>query len=247
MKVASLPDEKRSAVADLSLRKAIEHLAKEREPVEPEVTQELIDLMDKIGAELKRQGHPGAAYCRPCIWDAKQSKAMGGVAEPTVGFWSAMPCQAAAAEEAFNAAVEALVVAGASEPEPEPVEDDWAAWDAARQERIAKRKADAEAARLAQKDDLRLAKVLAMLSSTHEGQRQNAADAANAILRPMGWKLVKVEQKRAAPLPADGMATVYVKTTELPAEPITVWVGTPDDLVADADDLGDILQRKTDH
>jgi hypothetical protein len=96
---------------------------KKAKPVEPEVPQELVDLMDKIAAELKRQGHPGAEYCQVCIWDAKQSKAMGGDAKPTVGFWATMPCQGDAAEEAFNEAVEALVVAGAGEPEPEPRPD----------------------------------------------------------------------------------------------------------------------------
>jgi hypothetical protein len=109
-------------------------------------------------------------------------------------------------------------------PKPTELDDDWEAWDAARKERVANRKADAEATRkanreyfeprygtkFAQKEDLRLAKVLAMLSSAHEGERQNAADAANKILEPMGWQLVKVEKKRASTLPQDGRSEVVM-------------------------------------
>ena len=37
----------------------------------------------------------------------------------------------------------------------------------------------------------RLAKVLVMLNSDHDGERQAAAEAANKILQPMGWQLVR--------------------------------------------------------
>jgi hypothetical protein len=49
----------------------------------------------------------------------------------------------------------------------------------------------------------RLAKVLVMLGSDHEGEQQNAADAANKILQPMGWQPVKVVEKQRSTLPQD--------------------------------------------
>jgi hypothetical protein len=40
----------------------------------------------------------------------------------------------------------------------------------------------------------RLAKIIVRLGSEHEGERQAAADAANKILLPIGWRLVEVSR-----------------------------------------------------
>jgi hypothetical protein len=92
----------------------------------------------------------------------------------------------------------------------------------------AKRKATLEANRKARREEFearhgpmfgpkedtsswqRLAKVLVMLGSDHEGERQASADAANKILQPLGWQLVKAEEKRASTLPQDGRSEVPV-------------------------------------
>ena len=59
----------------------------------------------EVEAELKRRG---ADYCHVCIFDPKQSVAMGGQPEHTIGWYSGSPCQNEAAEKAFNEAVAAL-------------------------------------------------------------------------------------------------------------------------------------------
>jgi hypothetical protein len=60
----------------------------------------------------------------------------------------------------------------------------------------------------------RLAKVMALLNSDQEGERQSAANAANKILEPMGWRLVKAVARvyvRSAPVKPT-VTRVYVET-----------------------------------
>jgi hypothetical protein len=82
----------------------------------PAIPRAMIREMDEIQAELERRG---VDYCRVSVLDAKQSKAMGGPAEPRIGWYSATACTGDAAEKAFNEAVIAVRAAKGETPKPE--------------------------------------------------------------------------------------------------------------------------------
>jgi hypothetical protein len=108
MRIASAEDPEAALEDDNA--KARERMRKLRDGAnvrsKPEATpQALIDQRIEIQVELETRG---VDYCKAVIFDAKQAKALGGPAEPRLGWYSVTACSGDAAEEAFNEAVAAI-------------------------------------------------------------------------------------------------------------------------------------------
>ena len=93
---------------------------KKPKPMPVPIPRELLALRNEVAKELEARGEVGV---RAIVHSAEHSKAMGGPAEPTLGYFCE-PCQADTAKKAVDEAVDA-VLARRALAEPEQDTDDY--------------------------------------------------------------------------------------------------------------------------